>query len=125
MNCPVCFEDTDYMYTLACGSNTLHQICNSCEILMRCAATPTNRGRFIKCPLCRVVEPVQGERTIQSYKAELTKLYEPEIHTFDIIIFIENIIAFIIVCIMFIICWILIITAVSYIVLCINGINLD
>ena len=77
MNCPICYEDTDDMYTIACGSNTPHQICNSCEISMRCSATPTNEGRFIKCPLCREVEQVQGKRTIQSYEAELKQTYAP------------------------------------------------
>ena len=75
MNCPICFEENDDMYTIACGSNTPHQICHSCEISMRCSATPTNQGRFIKCPLCRAVEPTQGKRTIKSYEAELTQVY--------------------------------------------------
>ena len=70
MNCPICFEEND-MYTIACGSNTPHQICNTCEIAMRCLAKPTNRGRFITCPMCRAVETVQGTRTLQSYEAEL------------------------------------------------------
>ena len=63
------------MYTIACRSNTPHQICNSCEISLRCSTTPTNEGRFIKCPLCREVEQVQGTRTIQSYEAELNRTY--------------------------------------------------
>jgi hypothetical protein len=70
MNCPICFEENDDMYTIACGSNTPHQICHSCEISMRCSATLTNEGRFIKCPLCRAVEPTQGNRTIKSYEVE-------------------------------------------------------
>jgi len=40
-------EDTDDVYTLACGSNTPHQICNAYEISMRCSATPTPEGRII------------------------------------------------------------------------------
>ena len=77
MNCPICLNEMDNndMYTIACGSNTPHQICNPCEILMRCSATPTNHGRFIQCPLCRVIEPVQGARTIESYEAELLQMY--------------------------------------------------
>jgi len=79
MNCPICFEENDDMYTIACGSNTPHQICHSCEISMRCSATPTNQGRFIKCPLCRAVEPTQGKRTIKSYEAELTQVYNLQV----------------------------------------------
>jgi len=78
MDCPICLNETDDMYTIACGSNTPHQICNACEISMRCSANPTNHGRFIKCPLCRVVETVQGARTIESYKAELQRMYTPQ-----------------------------------------------
>ncbi len=116
MNCPVCLEDTDDIYTLACGSNTPHQICNACEISMRCSAIPTREGRMIKCPMCRVIEPVQGERSIQSYEAELKELYanQPITNTFDIIIFIENIIVFIVSSIMFILCSVLIISCLSY-----------
>ena len=75
MNCPICYDDSDIMYTIACGSKTPHQICNTCEISMRLSSTPTNHGRFIKCPMCRVVEPMQGIRSIQSYKAELARAY--------------------------------------------------
>ena len=75
MNCPICFEDTDDIYTIACRSNTPHQICNTCEIALRLNAPPTNQGRFIQCPLCRAVEHVQGKRTIRSYEAELKRLY--------------------------------------------------
>ena len=73
MNCPICLNETDDMYTIACGSKTPHQICNTCEITMRGLATPTNHGRFIKCPSCRVFEPVHGARTIESYEAELQR----------------------------------------------------
>jgi len=79
MNCPICFEENDDMYTIACGSNTPHQICHSCEISMRCSATPTIQGRFIKCPLCRSVEPTQGNRSIKSYEAELTQVYNLQV----------------------------------------------
>ena len=75
MNCPICLEDTEDMYTIACGSNIPHQICNSCEISLRCSSNPTNHGRFIQCPLCRTVELVQGIRTTQSYEAELLRMY--------------------------------------------------
>ena len=75
MNCPICLEDTEDMYTIACGSNIPHQICNTCEISLRCSTNPTNHGRFIQCPLCQTVEPVQGIRTAQSYKAELLRMY--------------------------------------------------
>ena len=75
MNCPICYDDSDSMYTIACGAKTPHQICNTCEISLRLASTPTNLGRFIKCPMCRVVEPVQGIRSIQSYQAELLQSY--------------------------------------------------
>ena len=79
MNCPICFEENDDMYTIACGSNTPHQICHSCEISMRCSATPTIQGRFIKCPLCRSVEPTQGNRSIKSYEAEITQVYNLQV----------------------------------------------
>ena len=75
MNCPICFEDTNAMYTIPCGSKTPHQICNTCEIAMRLLAKPTNRGRFITCPMCRAVETVQGTRTVRSYEAELLRIY--------------------------------------------------
>ena len=75
MNCPICYEDTDDMYTIACGSNTPHQICNTCEISLRFSAPPTLLGRFIQCPLCRIVETYQGKRSIQSYEAELRCIY--------------------------------------------------
>ncbi len=75
MECPICLEKTDDMYTIECGSKTPHQICNSCEISMRFSATLTHRGRFIKCPMCRAVETVQGKRTIHSYQAELQRMY--------------------------------------------------
>jgi hypothetical protein len=71
MNCPICLEDTEDMYTIACN----HQICNTCEISLRCSSNPTNHGRFIQCPLCRTVEEVQGIRTTQSYEAELLRMY--------------------------------------------------
>ena len=80
MNCPICFEDSDEMYTIKCGSKTPHQICHPCEINMRCLANPTNLGRFIKCPMCRTVESTQGKRSIQSYQTELARLYAPLPH---------------------------------------------
>ena len=46
---------------------------------MRCSATPTIQGRFIKCPLCRSVEPTQGNRSIKSYEAELTQVYNLQV----------------------------------------------
>ncbi len=75
MSCPICLEDTDDMYTIACGSTVPHQICNPCEMLLRFSAAPTLLGRFITCPLCREVEQVQGKRSIQSYEAELKCMY--------------------------------------------------
>ena len=75
MNCPICFDEMTDVYTIACGATVPHQICAKCEITMRLAATPTHLGRFIKCPLCRVVEPVHGERSRGSYEAELAKMY--------------------------------------------------
>lgn len=44
MNCPICFEDTDDVYTIACGSKVPHQICTTCK------------KSISACPFCRIVE---------------------------------------------------------------------
>jgi hypothetical protein len=74
MECIVCFEPGD-IYTIGCGSSVPHNICNNCEQILRISSQATNGGRFIKCPLCRTQETVQGNRTEESYKAELALMY--------------------------------------------------
>ncbi len=48
MNCSICYEDTEHIYTIACGSKVPHQICTSCKDLMQ--------NKHITCPFCRIVE---------------------------------------------------------------------
>ena len=42
---------------------------------MRMKEPATNKGRLLKCPMCRVTEKEPGERSSFSYKYELAQLY--------------------------------------------------
>ena len=61
-------------YVINCGSN-VHKVCDTCEVTMRMKEPATNKGRLLKCPMCRVTEKEPGERSSFSYKHELDHLY--------------------------------------------------
>ncbi len=75
MECLICFEPTTEFYKFNCGSNIAHKICHSCEMTLRLKTKPTRHGRIIKCPNCRKDEHGYGNRTSESYEAELKMLY--------------------------------------------------
>ena len=75
MECLICFEPTTEFYKFNCGSVIAHEICHSCEMTLRLQTKPTRHGRIIKCPNCRKDENSSGNRTSESYEAELKMLY--------------------------------------------------
>jgi hypothetical protein len=74
MECPICYTNAP-TYVINCGSTVVHKVCDTCEVTMRMKEPATNKGRLLKCPMCRVTEKEPGERSTFSYKYELDHLY--------------------------------------------------
>lgn len=75
MECPICYTNAP-TYVINCGSTVVHKVCDTCEVTMRMKEPATNKGRLLKCPMCRVTEKEPGERSSFSYKYELDHLYK-------------------------------------------------
>ena len=76
MECPICYTNAP-TYVINCGSSVEHAVCDQCEVSMRMKEPATNKGRILKCPMCRVPEKVPGKRSAFSYEYELAQLYAP------------------------------------------------
>ena len=74
MECPICYTNAP-TYVINCGSTVVHAVCDTCEVTMRMKEPATNKGRLLKCPMCRVTEKEPGERSSLSYKYELSHIY--------------------------------------------------
>lgn len=74
MECPICYTNAP-TYVINCGSTVVHSVCDTCEVTMRMKEPATNKGRLLKCPMCRVTEKEPGERSSFSYKYELSQIY--------------------------------------------------
>jgi len=74
-DCVICMEKVTDPYTVQCGSNTPHIVCNPCELQWRLKSTPTPEGRTITCPLCRAVETDTSKRSAASLQIELSHVY--------------------------------------------------
>lgn len=74
MECLVCMESVESMYTVNCGSKK-HKMCHPCEIQLRLTMPVTREGRILKCPVCRLHEPSPGNRSAESFQRELDTLY--------------------------------------------------
>ena len=76
MECPICYTNAP-TYVINCGSSVEHTVCDQCEVSMRMKEPATNKGRILKCPMCRVPEKVPGKRSAFSYEYELAQVYAP------------------------------------------------
>ena len=75
MDCPVCFDTFEDMYTVNCKSTVPHRLCHPCETSLRLSMRVSSVGRLLKCPICRTVEQEPGNRSASSFQSELKSLY--------------------------------------------------
>jgi len=76
-DCIVCSTELpEDNYVVNCGSTVPHRICHGCEFEWRKRMPPTSTGRAMSCPMCRVVEPRPGNRSVASLTAELKLMYQ-------------------------------------------------
>lgn len=76
-DCAICSQGLpEDNYVVNCGSTVPHRICHGCEFEWRKRMTPTSYGRAMSCPMCRVVEPLPGNRSVASLTKELALMYQ-------------------------------------------------
>ncbi len=78
-DCAICSQGLpEDNYLVNCGSTVPHRMCHGCEFEWRKRMTPTSTGRAMSCPMCRVVEPRPGNRSVASLTKELALMYQKQ-----------------------------------------------